>query len=77
MAFFKQLKTISLNKLDRVFLIGFTVLVIWLCYNGITILTLGGIVLIYGSFLTYKGQIFLSAFSYIVADICWIYNAWL
>ena len=41
-----------------------------------TALTLGWIVLIYGAFLNYKGQIFLAVGSFIAADFCWIWNAW-
>lgn len=71
-----QFRLIKLNIWDKLFLIGFTAIVIWLFINGMSVLTLGGIVLIYGAFLTYKGQIFLSVGSYIAADICWVWNAW-
>ena len=71
-----QFRSIELNVWDKLVIIGFTILTTVLFYQGITALTLGGIILISGSFLTYKGQIFLSVGSYITADFCWIYNAW-
>ena len=74
--FITQMKTMDLNIFDKMFLIGFTFLVFWLLYNGLSILTFGGIVLIYGAFLTYKGQIFFATASYLLADVCWITNAW-
>lgn len=70
-----QLKTIQMNLFDKAFILFFTICVLWLIYNGVSVLTIGGIVLIYGAFLTYKGQIFLATASYIFADICWISNA--
>lgn len=72
----QQLKTIQLNLWDKLFLMGLTLLTIWLFVGGMSILTFGGLVLIYGAFLTYKGQIYLSAFTYLTADFCWVYNAW-
>jgi len=71
-----QLKTMEMNLFDKTFIIGFTLFAICYIYSGVTILTIGGIILIYGAFLTYKGQIFLATASYIMADVCWISNAW-
>ncbi len=75
-AFITQFKTMNFNLFDKLFIILFTSLVIFMVYDGISIITWGGIVLIYGAFLTYKGQIFLATASYIFADCCWIINAW-
>jgi len=72
----KQLKTINLNIFDKLFLGFFTTLVIYMIITGMSVLTIGGIVLIYGAFLTYKGQIFIATGSYLAADFCWILNAW-
>jgi len=72
----RQFKTIKLNIWDRLFLIIFTCYMIYLIILGMSILTFGGIVLIYGAFLTYKGQIFLSAGCYILADLSWVSNAY-
>lgn len=71
-----QTRSIILNIWDKIFLFSFTMVVILLFYNGMSVLTFGGIVLIYGAFLTYKGQIFLAVFSYLAADFCWVWNAW-
>lgn len=46
-----------------------------LMISNFSILSLGGILLIIGSYLTYKGYIFLSVFIFIFADICWTSNA--
>jgi hypothetical protein len=70
-----QLKMIELSILDTLFLFLMTLLVIGLINCGISVLTFGGIVLIFGAFLTYKGQIYLSVATYIISDLCWIYNA--
>lgn len=71
-----QLKTIRLNVFDKIFLFVYAIIVAYMIYNGVTVLTIGGFVLICGAFLTYKGQIFLATASYIFADLCWIFNAW-
>ena len=71
-----QIKLIHLNVWDRFFLVVFVSLVLWLFASGMTVLTFGGIVLIFGAFLTYKGQIYLAVGSYLMADFCWVYNAW-
>ncbi len=73
---FNQAKSIQLNLWDKLFLTGFTLIVLYLFIGGMTVLTFGGIVLIYGAFLTYKGQIYLSVGTYLMADFCWVYNAW-
>lgn len=39
--------------------------------------TLGGIFLIIGAYLTSRGDIFKSVGVYVIADFCWIVNAWL
>ena len=71
-----QFRGISLNIWDKSFLIIFTLIVIWYTTYNMTVLSLGGIILIYGAFLTYKGQIFLSVGAYLSADACWIINAY-
>jgi len=71
-----QFSLIQLHALDKLFLVIFGFIVGWVLYDGLTALTFGGVLLIYSSFLTYKGQIFLAVGSYIMADLCWIYNAW-
>jgi len=73
----KQFRMIHLNIWDKLFLILFTVFVLWYMLNAMTILAFGGIVLIYGAFLTYKGQIFLAIGAYLTADMCWIINAYM
>lgn len=73
---FSQLKTMEMNLFDKAFIICFTLFAICYIYTGVSVLTIGGIILIYGAFLTYKGQIFLATASYIMADVCWISNAW-
>lgn len=71
-----QFKSIELHIWDKVFILSFTIFVVWLFFTGMSILTFGGIVLIYGAFLTYKGQIFLSVGSYLLADFSWVLNAY-
>lgn len=71
-----QTKSMHLNKLDKMFLTIFSIVTVYLFFTGITVLTIGGLVLIYGAFLTYKGQIYLSVGTYLIADACWVYNAW-
>ncbi len=71
-----QFSLIQLNTLDKLFLVIFTIVTIGVLSQGLTALSIGGVLLIYSSFLTYKGQIFLSVGTYIMADLCWIYNAW-
>jgi len=72
----KQIKLIHLNLWDKIFLSIMIFVTILLFYNDITALTIGGLILIYGAFLTYKGQIYLSVGTYLIADACWVYNAW-
>ena len=40
-----------------------------------TALTAGGLIIIGGSFFTYKGKILVAVVWYLIADICWILNA--
>lgn len=75
-AFIAQFKAIKLNLYDKFFLFGCGVTFLVLMVNGMTILTLGGLFLIIGAFLTYKGQILISIAMYLIADVCWIVNAW-
>ncbi len=42
---------------------------------SMSILTLGGITLLFGAWYVYTGNIFYSVISYGLADICWIINA--
>ena len=72
-----QFKLITLTIWDKLFLIIFTIIVGLLFTKGMTIITFGGIVLIYGAFLTYKGQVLLSVGSYLFADLCWLSNAFM
>lgn len=41
-----------------------------------SILTLGGILLLLGSFFIYKGNIYFSTITYTLADLCWVSNAY-
>ena len=38
-------------------------------------LTLGGILLIYGSYWLFQGNVLFSTFNYVSADLCWVTNA--
>ena len=67
---------VNLNVFDKLFLVCMFSVTVGMLYIGATILTFGGIVLICGAFLTYKGQIYLATFTYLIADFCWVYNAW-
>lgn len=42
-----------------------------------TISTIGGILLIIGALLTYKGKVYAAVLTYIFADLCWIYLSYL
>lgn len=70
----KLYKTLVLDYFDIIFLIGFLILIIYLIPQ-MSVLTFGGLILILGAWLVYKGEIFLSMFAYIAADISWIINA--
>lgn len=59
----------------------FTILVIilflqTLFWYNISILTLGGILLMIGSYFILVGNIFKSVIIYTLADVCWIINAY-
>ena len=41
----------------------------------LSILSVGGFILIIGSYYIYQGNIYFSVIAYTVADICWIINA--
>lgn len=72
----EQLKTINLNKFDKIsIIIYFTIVIGYIITNQLTILTIGGLLLMVGAFFTYKGKIFIAVIWYLLADTCWIINA--
>lgn len=50
--------------------------VILLTSNFVSILTVGGILLVFGASYVYVGNIFYSVITYAIGDICWLYNAY-
>jgi len=66
---------LNLDIFDKTFLIGYIVLWTYFLYFGLSFLTAGGIILILGAWLVYKGEIFVATFNYIIADLMWILNA--
>lgn len=74
--FFSRFKKIDITVVDLWFFLITAVFFVWLFWSsGVTIIALGGVVLIYSSWLTYKGQIYLALGSYLVADVCWVLNS--
>ena len=73
---FAQIKSIQLNTFDKVAISTYIIVFLGYVYAGtLTILTVGGLILIGGAFYTYKGKILTSVAWYIMADFCWIANA--
>lgn len=72
----QQIKSIQLNRFDKVAItIYFMVFFGYLFSGALTILTVGGLILIGGAFFTYKGKILTSVVWFITADFCWVANA--
>jgi len=42
----------------------------------LSILTIGGVLLIFGSVYVYMGNVYFSIINYTLADMCWLYNAY-
>lgn len=71
-----QLKSIQLNRFDKIAIsIYLLIIATYILSGALTILTLGGLLLMGGAFFTYKGKIFLAVLWYLIADVCWIINA--
>jgi len=79
MHFFNKIKSfikgLDLTKFDKVFFIGYSTLWIYYLFSGMSYLTAGGILLILGAWLVFKGEIFVATLNYIAADIMWVLNA--
>jgi len=41
----------------------------------LTVVTIGGFLLIFGAIFMYFGKVYYSAWMYVFADICWVINA--
>ena len=74
---FKILKSITLTKFDIFFLVSYCLLWVWFIITSQSYLVAGGILLIIGAWLVYKGEIFLSIFMYLIADTMWVVNAYI
>jgi len=73
---FEQIKSIQLNTFDKVAVIVYLMVFFgYLIVGALTILTVGGLILIGGAFFTYKGKILTSVAWFILADFCWVANA--
>jgi len=72
----EQVKGININTFDKIAIISYFILVLGYIFSGeLTVLTVGGLILIGGAFFTYKGKIFIAVAWYLMADACWIWNA--
>jgi hypothetical protein len=72
----EQVKSIDFNTFDKLAILIYVLVVFGYVYAGaLTILTVGGLILIGGAFFTYKGKILTSVAWYILADFCWVANA--
>ena len=72
-----QIKTLFNNRYtvwEKCFILSAFILLGYTLTN-FTPLTLGGWLLIIGTFFTYQGLILLSVLCFIIADTCWITNA--
>lgn len=73
---FNQIISIQLNTFDKIAISTYIIVFLGYIYAGaLTILTVGGLILIGGAFFTYKGKILTSVAWYILADFCWVANA--
>lgn len=71
-----QVKSIQLNNFDKIaIMIYVAVALVYIISGAITVLTLGGLILMGGAFFTYKGKIFVAVAWYLIADFCWVWNA--
>jgi uncharacterized membrane protein YvlD (DUF360 family) len=71
-----QVKSIELNRFDKIAISLYIFVILgYIIAGALTILTVGGLILIGGAFYTYKGKILTSVAWYIMADFCWIANA--
>jgi len=79
MHFFNKIKSfikgLELTKFDKIFFIGYISLWIYYLFSGMSYLTAGGILLILGAWLVFKGEIFVATLNYVIADIMWVLNA--
>lgn len=75
--FYNQLMSVKLNTLDKIaigiYIAAFAVMMI---IGNLGVLTVGGMILIGGAFFVYKGKIFVSVMWYLIADFCWVINAY-
>lgn len=72
----EQVKSIDFNTFDKIAVSTYIIVFLGYIYAGaLTILTVGGLILIGGAFFTYKGKILTSVAWYILADFCWVANA--
>jgi hypothetical protein len=53
------------------------ILTIPLSFKGVSALTIGGLLLMYGAWYVANGNVFYSIIVYTLADICWLINAYL
>lgn len=69
------IKHLEIDLYDKLFFSLYFVVASIMLYSNISILTIGGLLLILAAWFVYKGEIFLSVFVYLVADVMWVINA--
>lgn len=70
------IKELEIDRIDYSFFVLYSFIIIYyIAIGSFTSLTIGGLLLVFGAWLVYKGEIFVSIFLYLTADVMWVINA--